>query len=117
MNFSYKVVYDKQYEYKGVIYGFDPHLPLPVPHEDPNYGKTLKEFVGMTDQEALDIVTNAKWTQIRSYRDSLLKECDWVSGEDVPQAIKDKWYPYRQALRDITNQEDLDNITWPEKPL
>jgi hypothetical protein len=54
----------------------------------------------------------------RAKRDQLLKETDWVSGEDVSQNIKDKWFPYRQALRDITSQEGWPmNIVWPEKPL
>jgi len=51
-------------------------------------------------------------------RNNLLAETDWVSGEDVPQSIKDKWFPYRQALRDITESEGWPmNIVWPEKPL
>jgi hypothetical protein len=54
----------------------------------------------------------------RKMRDMLLKETDWVSGEDTPQSIKDTWFPYRQALRDITTQEGWPlNIVWPEKPL
>jgi|TARA_Y100000310_G_scaffold162020_1_gene161955 hypothetical protein len=51
----------------------------------------------------------------RRNRDAMLKESDWVAGEDVPQAIKDVWFPYRQALRDITNLT-AENFEWPTKP-
>lgn len=55
--------------------------------------------------------------QLREKRDQLLKQTDWVSGEDVPQPIKDAWFPYRQALRDITNTyTSLDDVVWPSKP-
>jgi len=51
----------------------------------------------------------------RRNRDAMLRESDWVAGEDVPQAIKDLWFPYRQALRDITKLT-AENFVWPEKP-
>lgn len=56
-------------------------------------------------------------TETRGKRDQLLKQCDWTQLPDVPESTKEKWAPYRQALRDITNQEGFpENITWPEKP-
>ncbi len=54
---------------------------------------------------------------IRSERDSLLAETDWTQAGDVPQATKDKWAPYRQALRDVPQQAGFpNNVTWPNKP-
>jgi len=54
---------------------------------------------------------------IRRQRDVFLAETDWTQVGDVPQAIKDKWAPYRQALRDIPQQEGFpSNVTWPDKP-
>lgn len=50
---------------------------------------------------------------VRKERDKLLSETDWTAGDDVPQNIKNLYRPYRQALRDITQSE---NITWPNKP-
>jgi hypothetical protein len=50
---------------------------------------------------------------IRKERNKLLAETDWTAGDDVPQSIKDIYRPYRQALRNITNQE---NIEFPTKP-
>ena len=113
---TYKQIYDSPYEYNGVLYSFDPALTVPVPPGDPDYGRTLKDVTGMTDEDAAAIVTAAKWTQVRAYRDAELKASDWVSGEDVPQSIKDAWFPYRQALRDITNAASPDDVVWPEKP-
>ena len=57
---------------------------------------------------------------LRSKRDSLLLETDWTRGDDVPEATKDKWTTYRQALRDITNGIDTAAkaraVTYPTKP-
>ena len=54
---------------------------------------------------------------LRSERDNRLKQTDWVSGEDVPQALKELWFPYRQALRDITDTyTKIEDVVWPELP-
>ena len=58
------------------------------------------------------------WEEVRLLRDKALSATDWIithaleSGEQVPQV----WREYRQALRDITEQEDPFNIVWPQKP-
>lgn len=58
------------------------------------------------------------WRKIRRKRDKMLNETDWVKhrsdeqGKDMP----DEWREYRQALRDITDQDDPRDIEWPEKP-
>ena len=56
---------------------------------------------------------------VRSQRDNLLAETDWVvikakeTGGNLSAAFKE----YRQALRDITAQDGFPyDITWPEKP-
>jgi hypothetical protein len=56
---------------------------------------------------------------VRAERDKKLAECDWIvtkyteQGEPVPQ----DWVAYRQALRDISDQEGFpENVVWPEKP-
>ena len=57
---------------------------------------------------------------LRSKRDRLLASCDWVMMSDSPIADKTAWETYRQALRDITNNltnvDDVNNVTWPTKP-
>ncbi len=54
---------------------------------------------------------------LRKARNSLLQDCDWVMLSDVPEETKSVWAVYRQALRDITEQEGWPlNAQWPEKP-
>lgn len=62
---------------------------------------------------------------IRSLRDKLLAESDWVTVKAVDQNAQDSlgvqipkvWLDYRQALRDVTAQDGFPhNITWPAEP-
>ena len=108
--------------YNNEEFTFDPNLLIPCPEFDPEgnpiagYGQTLKEFLGMSDEEARLAVLEGNWNVIRHERDLKLKESDWTQGADVPDAIKLVWQPYRQGLRDATSQADPLNITWPTKP-
>ena len=59
--------------------------------------------------------------QLRSVRDSLLAESDWVvikereEGGSVSNFAD--WKKYRQELRDITNTyKSLDTVKWPTAP-
>tara|TARA_B110000858_G_scaffold194058_1_gene247747 strand:- start:882 stop:1226 length:345 start_codon:yes stop_codon:yes gene_type:complete len=52
---------------------------------------------------------------IRNKRDRLLDESDWTQVPDSP-ANTSEWATYRQALRDITDGIDLQNVTWPTPP-
>ena len=56
------------------------------------------------------------WARVRNRRNNMLKDLDWTQGMDVPTAIREKWATYRQALREVTNQPDPENITWPTRP-
>ena len=62
--------------------------------------------------------TNTKWVTVRGERDEKLLSCDWTQLDDVPLTAEKKsvWQSYRQELRDITNQPDPFNITWPTPP-
>lgn len=54
---------------------------------------------------------------IRKDRNARLASTDWTQAVDVPQATKDKWAPYRQALRDVPQQAGFpENVVWPVKP-
>ena len=59
-----------------------------------------------------------QWVIVRGKRKGRLKSCDWTVLPDVPMATgkKEEWETYRQALRDITDQPDPFNITWPTPP-
>ena len=76
-------------------------------------------FVGQDDTRDARILAE-KWANIRTRRNRLLTESDWVvvkAKEEHPNAsIPSDWVDYRTELRDITKQSDPDNITWPTKP-
>ena len=53
--------------------------------------------------------------EVRAQRDNLLKETDWWAVQD--RVMTEEETAYRQALRDITDQEGFPHdITWPTKP-
>lgn len=72
-------------------------------------------------QEDVDKSIYQKWAEIRAKRNKLLSESDWTQLMDSPfQALRvyqEQVAAYRQALRDITLQEDPFNITWPTNPI
>ena len=52
---------------------------------------------------------------VRSNRDALLAETDWMANSDV--TMTDAMTTYRQALRDVPAQEGFpQTITWPTAP-
>lgn len=63
-------------------------------------------------------IDEAQWNGIRQNRNRLLAESDWISARsvDTGEPAPEEWKIYRQALRDITNQEDPFNIVWPTPP-
>lgn len=75
-------------------------------HEAYN-GEYTVEDLPMTSDEA------------RAQRDKLLVATDWTQVLDAPidAATREAYRAYRQALRDLPQQEGFpENITWPEPP-
>ena len=76
-------------------------------------------FIG--DDTAKDKrILDQKWADIRTKRNRLLTESDWVVVKakvtHANASIPSDWVDYRTELRDITKQSDPDDITWPTKP-
>ena len=109
MALNYNLAY-WEWEQGGEVWGFDPRITEPAA----TWEKIARD--ALTEDEITTIVTAQAWKCVRKQRDTLIAETDWVGGSDVPDALKTKWNTYRQALRDITNQTDPENITWPTKP-
>ncbi len=53
--------------------------------------------------------------QARKERDVLISKTDWRSASDL--TLSAEWAAYRQALRDVPQQEGFPNsINWPTEP-
>lgn len=55
----------------------------------------------------------------RFQRDELLKQTDWIVIKyvDLNEPTPEEWLEYRQALRDVTEQDGFPgNVVWPEEP-
>ena len=90
---------------------------IPICDENRDYQEYLKAPDELKTFELAYKYTNyGKWSTIRAKRDSLLTKCDWTQLPDSPKYQDQDWLNYRQSLRDITEQEDPDNIIWPIKP-
>lgn len=100
--------------YSGSIYENDPLMTAPVPEGHEHYGVPLYQLWNMPVEVATEISNTEKWKQVRTHRDKLLNETDWWGVSDRTMSEEQK--AYRQALRDITNQNDIENIVWPTKP-
>ena len=74
--------------------------------------------VQITEDELAQIrltTTEQKSSSEREKRNTLLAETDWWANSDV--TMTDEQRAYRQALRDIPQQEGFPtNIVWPTKP-
>ena len=63
------------------------------------------------------VIPDLAWNQVRRLRNELLTRCDWTDLPHAPLSDEQQaaWQKYRQALRDVTEQE-IDEIIWPEDP-
>lgn len=85
-----------------------------APYEEGDYVYLVK--VRSKTQEEVAQTQESKAAQLRSQRNALLAETDWTQIADSP-VDKEAWATYRQALRDISNQETFpDSVTWPTRP-
>lgn len=73
-------------------------------------------------QKAKDAEYNAEASKVRAYRDGLLTECDTLYCNAENWALMDKatrtaWQTYKQALRDVPEQQDFPySVAWPVRP-
>jgi len=72
--------------------------------------------VAALTEEEVTAASNSAAAQIRSQRNTMLSDSDWTQVADAP-VDQAAWAAYRQALRDITNQEGFPwTVEWPEQP-
>jgi len=90
----------------------DQPVPFPKrPSKDHEFDYDSKQWV---DTKSEEIRAQEAIDGLRKQRNALLYQSDWTQLPDAP-VDKQAWAEYRQALRDITNQ-DPSNIVWPETP-
>ena len=71
----------------------------------------------LTDEQVIELGRQANLEELRQNRNRRLEETDWTQNPDVPEATRERWREYRQALRDITiNNSTVFGVTWPEQP-
>jgi hypothetical protein len=67
-----------------------------------------------------DLGNAPQMASVRQQRDAKLASCDWTQLADCPLASDKKalWVTYRQALRDLPDQQGFDpsNFSWPSQP-
>ena len=83
-----------------------------------NNSKVYTVRVEQLTEEEINNNKNSQWANIRSSRNNMLRETDWTGLVDSPLTLEQKnlWAVYRQALRDITQQQNPFNIQWPSRP-
>lgn len=106
-NSVFPVTYWKPYDnFAEKLANVDPYI------EDGNVFAVKVEPLTDVEIAARD---ESQWAKVRADRNKRLSDCDWTQLPDAPvDAIA--WAEYRQALRDITGQDDPFNIIWPTKP-
>jgi len=74
-----------------------------------------KTVVALTATEIADM-TAGKAQDVRSQRDKLIADTDWMALSD--STLTPAWAAYRQALRDVTSQAGFPHtVDWPVKPV
>jgi len=69
------------------------------------------------DPKTPEQIAEEKLRDLRLARTTKLRKSDWTQFPDVPESTRLAWQPYRQALRDITeNYSSIDDVVWPTKP-
>lgn len=79
--------------------------------------KQVLTISSISEKEKQDLIEK-EWSKIRAKRNADLYNTDWIHMPDanINSEFKTLMIKYRQDLRDITDQTDPFNITWPLKP-
>lgn len=104
-------------EYDDVKYYIDSNKQLVSIPDAPNNYSTFNHNTKQWENYQTD---DQRWDMIRLVRYKKLELSDWTDTLSAKTRLGDslyeQWQTYRQALRDITNQTDPFNITWPTPP-
>jgi len=77
----------------------------------------VEDMPVVEEEAALPVDNRTEADFVRFERDMRLGWCDWTMMPDTDDTHRDAWLAYRQALRDVTNQEGFpENVVWPAQP-
>lgn len=101
---------------------YDTHIlfknkSIPKDLSNLDYIQHLNE-VEAREAELVSPPSSLSWEYIRSQRDALLKECDWVTASDAtPKPSLQAWLDYRKSLREVPqNFKTPEEVIWPSAP-
>ena len=79
---------------------------------------TVYPDVSTVRVKAKEYATQQCWYEVRKVRNIELMNSDYVSSiaSENGVGISTAWKNYRQGLRDITKQSDVNNLVWPTHP-
>ncbi len=111
MSFQYKEWFDTPWSLNGALHQIDPlHIVMHEGEPTPLY-----EVLGISREEAVEISTPFRLSQLRAERDALIAATDWWVLPD--RTATPEQLAYRQALRDITNNFDATvDVVFPSNP-
>tara|TARA_B100000378_G_C17946872_1_gene378719 strand:+ start:131 stop:559 length:429 start_codon:yes stop_codon:yes gene_type:complete len=68
--------------------------------------------------KAQEYATQQCWHDVRKLRNIELEKSDYIASVamETGVGVSTAWRNYRQELRDITKQSDVNNIVWPTHP-
>jgi hypothetical protein len=116
--------YQPVYETPEPVYNPETHrVEQSTPEKVGDRWQTAWNVIALTEQEKNlkeQIKSETASQNVRSERDSLLKDSDWTQLADAPISAekKQEFSQYRQLLRDIPNQEEFPfAVQWPIRPV
>ena len=79
---------------------------------------TVYPDVSTVRSKAQEYATQQCWYDVRRVRNIELKKSDYVPSIALENGvgISTAWREYRQWLRDMTKQSDVNNLVWPTHP-
>ncbi|SHH27272.1 phage tail assembly chaperone [Flavobacterium defluvii] len=121
----YKGTYNENGEYTGFyVEGIHENIPQPnIELTEEEWQQALsKNYKVVSGKHTYSVFIEKQdniLENLRTSRNTLLTESDWTQLDDSPldEEKKAEWKIYRQALRDLTDLDDLTSIIWPKQPL
>mgnify|MGYP003121245256 FL=1 len=79
---------------------------------------TVYPDVSIVRTKAQEYATQKCWFDVRQLRNLELQQSDYITSiaSETGVGISTAWKNYRQELRDITKQPDVNNLVWPTHP-